>query len=375
MSNSAHQPRSHRRLERTFLLTLLLALTLVMPLAMTKGSVMNINERALVHALGIDQTPQGYTVTLQIFQSSGSGSDTPVDPGQPNVQIVKGQGPTVEMALADSRETAGKELFLGHLQVICLGSTTDLSDPQDLFEFTDLNKDIPTSARLCLSQTTAEDIISVKTQQSETSSEALENILEIGERYSWAPSCDLNSILTPRTTTQVPVLPLLGKEGKDQEERVVLRGAAVTQNGTLFPLTENEIIGMMLLSGRAQHIPLTLEVQGRELTCELELSSIRRKLERTDNGFLFAPTLTLIAHTSSDIHDPDQSVLLSEAAEARLSRCVTAAETKALSLHTWDLFRLGETFRQKLPGPWALYPDRTLLELTHVGPEFIIRVD
>ena len=43
-------------------------------------SSIEISDRTLVHAVGIDEDDSGCTVTLQIFKSDGAGSDTQIDP-------------------------------------------------------------------------------------------------------------------------------------------------------------------------------------------------------------------------------------------------------------------------------------------------------
>ena len=66
-----------------FLITVLLAFTS----AGSRDTVASL-DRAMVHAVGIDLSDKGYSVTLQIFHPDGEGSDTRLDPGKSNMLVV-----------------------------------------------------------------------------------------------------------------------------------------------------------------------------------------------------------------------------------------------------------------------------------------------
>ena len=72
------------------------------------GNAMDIDERTLVHAIGIDLKDGKYDVSMQVFKTGGSGSDTPIDVSQSNMCVVKSSGKTVSEAL----DIAQNEKFL-----------------------------------------------------------------------------------------------------------------------------------------------------------------------------------------------------------------------------------------------------------------------
>ena len=79
----------------------------------------NINDRALVHAIGIDYDKDSdkYKISLQIFKPQGAGSDTSIDPSKTNMQLIKADGKNVSDALNHCQYEYGRELFMGHLQI------------------------------------------------------------------------------------------------------------------------------------------------------------------------------------------------------------------------------------------------------------------
>ena len=62
-------------------------------------SSIEISDRTLVHAVGIDEDDSGCTVTLQIFKSDGAGSDTQIDPSKSNTRIISNTAPTFKQCL------------------------------------------------------------------------------------------------------------------------------------------------------------------------------------------------------------------------------------------------------------------------------------
>ena len=86
-----------------------------------------IASRALVHAVGIDMDENGYTVTLQIFQSEGAGSDTQIDPSKSNTQVISNTAPTFEEAIMLCENQLGNYIFIGHNQIIVLSRNSAIS--------------------------------------------------------------------------------------------------------------------------------------------------------------------------------------------------------------------------------------------------------
>ena len=71
------------------------------------GSPMEVADRVMVHAIGIDPVEDGYRVTLQVFSPASGGSETAIDPSQPNVSLVKGEGGSAAEAIHDCESRLG----------------------------------------------------------------------------------------------------------------------------------------------------------------------------------------------------------------------------------------------------------------------------
>ena len=84
-------------MKRYFIWIIILLLGLV---AFKNDSSIEISNRTLVHAVGIDEDDSGCTVTLQIFKTDGSGTDTVIDPSQTNTRVISNTAPTFNEAMS-----------------------------------------------------------------------------------------------------------------------------------------------------------------------------------------------------------------------------------------------------------------------------------
>ena len=72
---------------------------------------------------------------IQIFRPDSAGTDTQLDPAKANIFIVSASAPTVGEAMAKCENKLGEFLFIGHNQLIVLGSEVSLEQSKRLFSY------------------------------------------------------------------------------------------------------------------------------------------------------------------------------------------------------------------------------------------------
>lgn len=164
-------------MKRAFLWLIMLTLVLV---SFDNHESIEISERALVHAVGIDQSEKGITVTLQVFKASGAGSDTQIDPSKPNIFVISNTAESFDEAMDKCESQMGKYLFIGHNQIIVLGSQVSFDDPNKLLGYFIKNKDNYLGVSVVMAENTAKEIMEV---QLSSGAVASENFTEIIEMY------------------------------------------------------------------------------------------------------------------------------------------------------------------------------------------------
>ena len=70
-----------------------------------------LDEQAIVEAIGIDYTDGEYEVTVQYFNMEGTGGNSPIDSTKANVVNITGKGESVSSALSSASVKCGKSFM------------------------------------------------------------------------------------------------------------------------------------------------------------------------------------------------------------------------------------------------------------------------
>ena len=339
----------HHRSRRTAYM--LLAAVFICVMLSSSGSGISIDRRGLVHAMGIDSTGSGYRISLQIFQPSG-GAENSVDVTKPNVSVTVSEGKTVGEAVAAAGSSSGKELFFGHLQLICLGSDIKPDDPYGLFAFALGDKNISPSVDICCCSDTAEKLMQTKLTDEETSAQALCSLIKNGSNDSQTISCDLKELLSSQGCCAVPVLSVnedaedeSGENSKALSECVVISGTRVY--GSDITLDSRESAAAAMLSGRAKNGCTVTELDGNEITCIIEKCRRCRKLIDNNGVPVLYTKLTVSARPDREL-DPEKSRELGEKISQELESECLALQNKLFS-NGADIFGTVQLIRQRMP--------------------------
>ncbi|MBQ8965801.1 Ger(x)C family spore germination C-terminal domain-containing protein [Ruminococcus sp.] len=342
------------------------------------GRSVSIDRRGLVHAMGIDRTDSGYQVTLQIFRTGGGGADTAVDVSKPNVTCAVCEGKTVGEALANARSATGKELFFGHLQLICIGGGTPLDDPAELFAFALGDKNISPAVSLCMAENTASEVMEQRLSDKMTSAEALTSLLDVSCEYSDTLSCDLKELLGAEGCAAMPVLrvrtPDNSEESSDSEEdstdiseSLELAGTAVIEADRV--LDKDEALAAAMLSGKADKGFAVTDIKGEKVTCELEDIKCVKRLYLAENTLHMKSTVTLVARADLPL-DSDEALLLGEELSRKLTDSCSRFQKEMLYNNT-DIFGITQLIKHRCPQIWLDYGSEVLDD---IGAECEIKV-
>ncbi len=159
------------------------------------GENLQISDRAMVHAVAIDQSGDELTLTLQIFKPQGSGGDTPIDMNQANNFVISNTAPTVEQALTMTENQLGSRLFLGHNQVIVIGSAVSLENSSQLLSSFIGVKDSYLGVDVVLAENTASELLAVPLTAGADSAENFSEILKISRENGVCGSSDLLTLI------------------------------------------------------------------------------------------------------------------------------------------------------------------------------------
>ncbi|MBR6872704.1 MAG: hypothetical protein IKN17_04245 [Ruminococcus sp.] len=303
-------------------------------------------DRAMVHAVGIDPAEDGFNVTLQIFRPDSAGTETQLDPAKANIFTVSASGKTVSAAMTGCENKLGEFLFIGHVQLIVLGSGIDLASPYELLAPFIRSKESYLGAKLAFTDDSASKLLSAELSEGAVSAQSLVSIIERSAENSVTADCDLLAALSDDTgSLAVPVLKVTDASGDEKEKTVTTDGAWALRDGRReFRLSAEDCSGLALLlcDGAVPEITRQgITVRAKEKTGSLSVSEKERRCR-------FSISVCIPEDLVTGLLDEGE---LCRACEQELRpRCerIIALCTK----HRTDLLGISKAVRARCPQLW-----------------------
>lgn len=365
--------------KRKIQVTVILLIAAVTLLFSSFGRQLDIEERVLCHAMGVDYEDGEYKVSLQVFKTQGMGSDTPLDVSQSNIQTVNCSGRTIRDAIESCQYQLGREVFLGHLQIICFSKNVDFSSPEELFSFAIKDKNVFLGVELCMAENTAEELMNVQLTRGTMSSENFTQVIKMGVKNEITVECRLIDLLSCIRSPQYVAMPIIsikdpqgdfsdGKEGSAQEEKsaeqqeplLEIKKTALIKNGTVLEeyLSHADASGCQWLTGKAEQYYDIIDYHGSPMDVRITSDGHSLKLDSENGRLVCRLKLTVLAHTALDIRDEKSSDEVAGLVEKRLEEDITGVWNKAVSENKTDIFGVWRLFRHKYPKSYLKYADR-----------------
>ena len=161
--------------------SLLLTIAITLPLILS-GCVryVELSDRAIVQALGIDYSPDTntYRISMQYFSQTSEGGQNQIDKTQPNVLKSVGEGDSILTAAKNASILSGKDLLLSENRLIIIGSELCNYDLMKTLQFFIANYHSHPKTYVCAAENTAEELIDIRFKEGYVSSQHLINLIE-----------------------------------------------------------------------------------------------------------------------------------------------------------------------------------------------------
>ncbi|MBQ9375906.1 MAG: hypothetical protein IJU04_06190 [Ruminococcus sp.] len=357
-------------MKRYFIWIIILLLGLV---AFKNDSSIEISNRTLVHAVGIDEDDSGCTVTLQIFKTDGSGTDTVIDPSQTNTRVISNTAPTFNEAMSLCENQLGNYIFIGHNQVIVIGHDTDLSKPDELLSYFIRNKDNFLGVKVVLSETTAQDVLNV---QIPTGTITMENFTEIIDMYSEkgsaAPSTMVEFINESRKPDKAVMLPVVTvKPEQDQSSQsqedssgsgkaslISIDKNAVIKNGKIVKEIDGDMTRCInLINNHTNYGMVNVDYNGTDFGVNLISQKYKSDIDIKDNRIFYNVDISLLANTVNSSFSQTDKDNISRLVEKKLERECTDTFNRVFFTLDCDVFDLSRRIRFYYPEIYLKYKD------------------
>lgn len=332
--------------------------SLILTMAVLSGCVPHteLNEKAIVMAIGIDYEEEKYSVTFQYYSPTGLGGRTLVDNSQPNVLTASGKGENVYGALEDASFRCGKELMLGVTQIIIIGEEAAKNSVDRVVNFTKSFFQSHPDMMITVAEGKAADMMQVKFNEGIVSTDKLRFMLTNAEKSGIAelPSA-LSLFIALQTKQKSACLPRLrliddGKSDASQDGKTLeIAGGVLIKDGTAVDETDIETMsGLQLLCCKAQTATVTVDYNDEKIS--VGLVDVKTKVTPSEeNGRLILKvTLTsegrYLINPHNSYVDNDNKEIEALCGEQLIARMETALENTVYK-HGADPFLVERTVR------------------------------
>ncbi|MCM1055131.1 MAG: Ger(x)C family spore germination protein [Bacteroides sp.] len=321
-----------------------------------------LNEKAIILAIGIDYKDEKYKVTFQYYNPTGIGGRTLVDNSQPNVLTSKGEGENVYAALEDASFRCGRELMLGVTQLIVLGEDAARHSVSKVMEFSKSFFQSHPDMLVTVAEGEAGELMQVKFSEGIVSTQKLKFMLTNAEKSGIAalPSALelFTALQTNRRSAALPRLRLLDSGQSDASEdgkTLEISGGVLINEGKAVSDVDIEVMsGLEILCCKTETGTVTVDCEGEKIS--VGLVDIKTKIKPSfENG-----KLVLTVNMTSGgrfLVTPQGSYEekgreMEEKCETAIIERMKSAVRQTVYEYGADPFLLEKTVRHYDPGLW-----------------------
>ena len=340
-----------------------------------------ISSRALVHAVGIDMKDDKYTVTLQVFQPEGAGSDTPIDASKANTRVISNTAKTFEEAMKLCENQLGNYLFIGHNQIIVLGSNTDFKKPEQLLSYFINNKDAFLGVNIVLAEKTAKEILDVKIPIGTVSTEYFKEVVKMyadkGEAYPSDMVDFLNETMYPDKSVLLPVVSIKKEEPSSEEQGQQSQSSGEEQSSppeenTIYAINSSALISkgkvvtklsnaetrcISLMTDKTKYSIIDLNHNGNNISVKLDKQHCKSKIYTEDNKIIYDVKLSVKGLSNNVTYSKKDKSEISKLIEKNLTNQCTDVFHKAFYQYNSDIFNFYGLIKHYCPKLYLKYKD------------------
>lgn len=333
-----------------------------------------LNELAIVLAIGIDKSENGVDVSVQVVNP---GSVASQKGGSDRTPIVTYhiEGGTVFEAIRKMTTMTPRKLYFSHIQMFIIGEELAKDGIRDILDYFSRDHEIRSDFYVAIAKdSSAEDILHILTPLEKIPASKMYNSLK-GSEASWAPTVavKLHELATKLETAgsenSLPTLSIVGdpQKGHDIKNVQTPDPFAILKYGELGIFKKDKLVGYFTEDESKGYNYIKNNVKNTigVLSCKkegkvsVEIMSVKTDVKAKVNNSV--PSIEITTKAKQNIAEVECNVNLSKQeeidyfskkAEDRIRELMTVALTKAQKQYKSDVFGFGHQIYKEDPKFW-----------------------
>lgn len=250
------------------------AAALIFTLALSGCADMTeLGDRAIIQAAALDYDNGVFRVSALMF--SGGGGSERIDSSQDNVIKVSGEGGTVGAAIENISQIDGKRVYMSEAKLLIFGAGFEQADIISALDMLYFERRCSLNMPVCFAES-AEMLTDIRFTEGITAAEKPVSMIENAHSAGASPKTTVFDILCDNTAGRSSYIPMFcesfngyGMSDDENGRTAVLCGSAKIVGGRIAGTADlKQTIGLMLLSGETDSLPLNFFANGAECACE-----------------------------------------------------------------------------------------------------------
>lgn len=355
-----------------------LQLFLIVLLLTSCNSKREINELALVMAVGLDKGKDGgVEITVQVARPADARGQTGAPSGNTGDPLwsASAEGETIFKAIRNLAEYSSRRIFWAHNFVIVINEDLAKEGIQDILDFFTRNAELRMRTWVTVTPNKAKDIVSTITGLEIIPGEAIDKLFRYSSITSVAPKTDLievqRAFLSESTSPVVARIKFIDrgvsnkKEGQEGPvKQTKLSGAGVFKDGKLVgTISAEDTKGLLPFIEKVESGVTVLECpkdESKTISLETKYNRFSVKPSLKNNNPSFAvkmnvETNLVEAGCPFSLKNQQEVKELEKELEKKLKNNIEKVIQKAQKEYKTDFLELGKVFNNKFPSEWKKF--------------------
>lgn len=318
-----------------------------------------LTDLAVVMGVGLDASDQPGRILVTAQTAKAADMGKPQEGGGPAYWNIIESGPDPLSTLRGMADTAGRQLYLSHNQILIFGRELAETGVQSQLDYFLRDRESRTNVWVAVADGKAAELLSFSPKAEQLPARQLAGQIKSKQDTGAWPAVDLLEFANHlMERSRAPLAPLISFVGEEEEKAARIVGTAVFREDKMVgALTGSETRGMLWSLGEVQSA--VLEVPMGEERAGVEIVSAAGGIEpvfEEDGSIVMRVRVEAEGHMSSQAGDdnlsaPEEIDRLEAALRQAIQAEIEASFQKAGELRT-DIYGLGNAIHRQHPERW-----------------------
>lgn len=342
-------------------LTAILSLIFIIALSFTSCSeieIVELNERLIIEAIGIDYEDGIYKVTIEGLDSFTAGSDSNSISSESLTKCFLFEGKTIGMAMNSISVITGQTPLFSQARILVLGNTAAKERLSETLDFFRREYTTRTDILIAVAEKKASDIISADFGKNVSAGNILEAALESYKHTGTSCFVPLYKFLNAlKNETDCAFCPLIGirKNAYSDTYEADIKGTQLLKNNESAVLSPEETAALMMINNETENGDLTAKTKNGICTIEIIDCRTKIKVETNSKKVIFSISSDIRCdipeYQTADLQELTKSDTeeIADTAARLISEAMAGLINEKYINQNFDIFHFGRRLLLKFP--------------------------